>query len=135
MKVVSIILSIFTTLLFSNANAGIFGPSTYEECVIAGLKDAKTDTAVALLHRVCLDKFDSKGTKSVVRQCFATLNGNKFTPGKPSNANDYTGIAFKGTSDIVYVPNKMFPEITQEFVRAHKDSIQKTCPGINFNIQ
>ena len=54
---------------------------------------------------------------------------------QPSNTNNYIAIEFKGTSDIVYISDKMFAEITQGFILKHKDTIQKICPGINFEIQ
>ncbi len=49
------------------ANAQLFGPSTYEDCVLRGLKDAKTDGAVASVHAMCRSKFPEK----------ALANGNK----------------------------------------------------------
>ena len=63
------------------------------------------------------------------------MNGNVFTPGKPSNIVNYTAIAFKGTSDIIYVPNSVVGEMTQSFILKYKNTIQKICPGINFDIQ
>ena len=44
----------------SESEAGLFGPSTYEECVLKGLRDAKTETAAKLIPSICRDKFPSK---------------------------------------------------------------------------
>ncbi len=39
--------------------AQLFGPSNYEDCVLRGIKDAKTDSAVATLHAMCNRKFST----------------------------------------------------------------------------
>ena len=45
-------------IVFSgNTYAGLFGPDNYEDCVLEGIKDAKTDLAVKLVINTCLDKF------------------------------------------------------------------------------
>ena len=59
--------SLLTTLILaisSSAQASLFGPSNFEDCVLRGLKDAKTDTAVSVLYDICRDKF----SKDVDRQ-------------------------------------------------------------------
>ena len=72
--------ALFATLILtigSSAYAGLFGPSNYEECVLDGLKDAKTDGALVLLMNFCSDKFntnkkqsESKETDSIVfKEC------------------------------------------------------------------
>lgn len=39
------------------SQAGMFGPSNFEDCVLEGLKTAKTDFAVRAVAEVCRDKF------------------------------------------------------------------------------
>jgi len=46
-------------VLSGNTYAGLFGPDNYEDCILEGLKDAKTDLAVKLVNRACFDKFPS----------------------------------------------------------------------------
>jgi hypothetical protein len=49
--------SFFLIFTFSS-NAQIFAPSNYEDCVLKGLKEAKTDSAIAVLIGICRSKFD-----------------------------------------------------------------------------
>lgn len=51
---------LLTTLLSMNANAGLFGPSNYDECVLDGVKDAKTEMAARLVAQACRNKFPLK---------------------------------------------------------------------------
>lgn len=38
-------------------SAGLFGPSNFDECVLDGVKDAKTETAARLVAQACRNKF------------------------------------------------------------------------------
>ena len=49
--------SFFLIFTFSS-NAQIFAPSNYEDCVLKGLKEAKTDSAIAVLIGICRSKFN-----------------------------------------------------------------------------
>lgn len=40
--------------------AGIFGPRTYEDCILEGVKGAKTDDAVTAIYFACEKKYPSK---------------------------------------------------------------------------
>lgn len=42
------------------ANAGLFGPSTFEECVLDQMKDIKSDAAANAVTYACRSKFPSK---------------------------------------------------------------------------
>lgn len=53
-----LIIGIFLMPTF--ATAGLFGPSTFDDCVLEGLKTAKTDFAVRALYSTCGSKFPSK---------------------------------------------------------------------------
>ena len=50
------------SLLPTPAGAGLFGPSNAEECITAGLKDARTNAAVAALRSACNKQFPRKIT-------------------------------------------------------------------------
>lgn len=39
------------------AQAGLFGPSNYDDCVLEGVKNAKTDAAVSAVISACTNKF------------------------------------------------------------------------------
>jgi len=62
--------TLLLTVLFvlsGNTYAGLFGPDNYEDCILEGVKDAKTDLAVQLVRSACLDKFppETKPSTSV----------------------------------------------------------------------
>jgi len=52
------IIALLFFMVFSTSQADIFGPSNYEDCVLQGLKEAKTDSAVAVLMGICRSKFN-----------------------------------------------------------------------------
>lgn len=65
------------TIFFSFfANAEIFGPSNYEDCVLKGIKDAKTDSAVGSVHNMCKKKFPLESNK-IPELCLIYWNGLK----------------------------------------------------------
>jgi len=129
------IISILLTLLSVNSYGGIFGPSNYEECVLDGLKNTKTESSVYLLRQTCQQKFQKDSEKKVINICSLTWNGKTFYPGRPEMIDKYTTITFKGTSDILFVPDNMIDSVTQSFILKEKDKIQTICPGINFDLQ
>ncbi len=62
MKKITIFLFGFS--IFGNAFAQLFGPSNYEDCVLRGLNNAKTDLAVISVEENCRNKFPEKKQKS-----------------------------------------------------------------------
>lgn len=52
---------IFLCLNFG-VSAGLFGPSNYHECIKDGLKDARTNKALAMLKRSCMAEFPEKNS-------------------------------------------------------------------------
>lgn len=50
--------------------AGLFGPSNYDECVLDGIKDAKTETAAQMVARACRNKFPIKSEPTQQRTWF-----------------------------------------------------------------
>lgn len=43
--------------LSGQATAGLFGPSTYDDCILDGVKEAKTELAVKAVYQSCRNKF------------------------------------------------------------------------------
>jgi len=52
-SIVSIPLWFFPVL----AIAGLFGPSSYDDCILEGVKSARTNTAVGMVYQACQSKF------------------------------------------------------------------------------
>jgi hypothetical protein len=125
---------ILVPLAFStNAHAGIFGPSNYEECVLSGLKDAKNEVSTQLLNKVCREKFQREPEKKINKDCFITWNGKNFVSGRPENTPIYTKIVFKGTSDAIFIPSNLMDTVNQEFVLRERATIKSICPNINLD--
>ena len=122
----------FSVIFFSNAYAGFFGPSNYEECVLEGLKETNNIASTQLLHKVCTEKFKKDGSKNIISECSVTWNGNRFSAGKPENLEKYTKVVFKQTSDSIYIPTSLMSSVTQSFILKEKRKIQSICPAIVF---
>jgi len=45
--------------------AGIFSASNYEDCILDGVKDAKSDSAIAAIYQMCERKFPTKVKKRI----------------------------------------------------------------------
>ncbi len=52
----------------------LFGPSNYEDCVLRGIKDAKTDSAIGTLHSMCRKKFSEESNK-IPKLCILYWDG------------------------------------------------------------
>jgi hypothetical protein len=66
-------------ITFSNyAYADLFGSSSYEDCVLKGIKDAKTDAAVGTVHNMCRKKFSTESNK-IPGLCLIYWNGLRST--------------------------------------------------------
>ncbi len=122
-------LIIFFIFALPNAHAGLFGPSTYEECALQGLKDATNSASTQLLNKVCRDKFKKEGG-NIVSECSVTWNGNTFRAGKPEDVEKYTQIIFYKTADSIFIPNSLMKSVTQTFIKKEKQKIQSICPAI-----
>lgn len=66
-----------------SVQGGIFGPSSYEDCVLEGLKTAKTENAVSSLHYVCRKKFPEQ--KRVVEK--VRCGKNLFDPNESASVS------------------------------------------------
>lgn len=58
LKMVMRIEALLFILLAGTANAGIFGPSNYEECILEKIDQVKNEEAVRALQQACSAKFD-----------------------------------------------------------------------------
>ena len=71
----------------ASVDAALFGPSTYEECVLENLKNAKTNDAVVTVHAMCKAKFQKeKSSKDAgIKICKLYWNGWDLVLGDKSN--------------------------------------------------
>ena len=64
----TLILVLFLVISISSANASLFGPDNYEDCILEAIPTAKTDLAVTLVMDSCRAKFPSKSTKKTTKK-------------------------------------------------------------------
>jgi len=81
---VKILITLLFVLLNSPSHAGIFGPSNYEDCVIQGLKETKTEAAVNVLLEMCSSKFTkteqpTPKKENIPAKCLLYWDGIKIT--------------------------------------------------------
>ncbi len=126
---------IFISFVPSIVSAQILGPRTYEDCVLKGLKDASTESAVFVLQDACEKKFpDNKGTR-LVSDCNLTWNGHIFLPGTPKDKSRYRAITFSTTTSMIFFPEQMDPRLLKEIVLKRKSEVIGICPGIKFDLE
>ena len=99
------IIFLMTTLAIAfESSGGLFGPSTFEECLLDNMKNAKTDNAVSAVKSACAMKFPIKDTKeksSSVKLCKLYWDGWKFVEGgKPNNDYDKLIISYLGAPSL-----------------------------------
>ncbi len=82
-----------------------------------------------------LAKFVRLSQLKEAKICYLTWNENTYELGIPKNLNVYTAITFKGTMDVIYIPNNMMNVVTQKFMLKDKYKIQSLCPNINLDNQ
>ena len=73
------------------AQAGIFGPANYDECILENLKNASTPAAVATMKTACSNKFPNKNSAAPqgVRLCKIFWDGWKFSLGDMKGNKDF----------------------------------------------
>lgn len=86
------------------SSGGLFAPSTFEECLLDNMKNAKTDDAVSAVKSACAMKFPIKDTKeksSLLKICKLYWDGWKFVEGsKPNNDYDVLTISYLGAPSL-----------------------------------
>lgn len=93
---------------------GIFGPSNYEDCVLEGLKTARTKEAVNSVHSMCRRKFNVPIPSLPVPErmkgdCRVVYDGKNMYPAK-SKPHGYKGRRIKRDGveiATIYVPEEM----------------------------
>ena len=135
-------LSLFASLLIllaSNCYAGLFSPKNYDDCILDGVKSAKTDLAVRAVYESCRNKFPEgvSGTKRS-NTCEIYWDGWKLISG--SKTKGYQ--TFTLEKENVYrfaigIPSSMvdnfkssslgFEESLINFVAPRWNEIQKLC--------
>jgi hypothetical protein len=94
-----IFLAIVLAVLMGHANAGLFGPSNYDDCILDGVKQAKTDLAVQAVYQSCRNKFpkavgsDNKSPK-VAEPCNVYWTGREFKIGSTSGDDSFLRFGF-----------------------------------------
>jgi hypothetical protein len=86
-------LSLFVALLImlvSNCYAGLFSPKNYDDCILDGVKSAKTDLAVRAVYESCRSKFP-EGKSGVKRSgiCEIYWDGWKLISGSKTKSAGY----------------------------------------------
>jgi hypothetical protein len=67
MKIKIIAITLLLLMPINEANAWLFGPSNFEDCVIDGIKNAKSDAAASLVTQACALKFPNKEKSKEVK--------------------------------------------------------------------
>ena len=88
-----IIFFIASLAIAFESKSGLFGPSTFEECLLDNVKNAKTNDAVAAVTSACSMKFQNKDQKNKptsIQICKIYWDGWKFVQGDRPNAEYMT---------------------------------------------
>ena len=117
-----------------------FGPKTYEDCILQGMKGVTSDVAAGAVQRACLTKFPNSATAAsgLVRDCAVTYSGGKFVSGKPLVESNYGAITFPNSTSRVFLPVSMFSDLSGEkaalqLMIDNAASIRKICPDIKIS--
>ena len=126
----TILLALGLVMPVFNCSAGLFGPSNFDECVIDGAKQAKTELAVRLMYQACKNKFPQpeQQQKTVVEDCTVIWNGSSFVKGRPANIHNYTVFDFVNSTVQGFVPSNMAKDVVGRLITEHLDSIKRLCP-------
>ena len=126
-------LVVIACLLPSIATGQVFGPKTYEDCVLRGLKDVSTESAVSLLQDACEKKFPENKGSGLLSDCNLTWNGDRFLPGAPKDRSRYTAVRFSTTANMVFFPTQMDPKLMRTTLLSRRSEVVRICPGIKFD--
>ena len=95
-------------------HAGLFGASSYEECVLENIKNAQTDVAVNTVHEMCRAKFSKQKSskENGIKICKLYWNGWELkVEDKIFEHNKFTVYMF-AMNDVknleITLPNEMF---------------------------
>jgi hypothetical protein len=109
----------------------VFGPNNYDDCVLEGLKTAKTDLAAVLVKQSCASKFKN-ATKTnqlePVYDCSVVWSNNTFVKGTPANPSNYREFEIDATTVIGYIPKSATDRAIGELIKNNIELINKLCP-------
>ena len=100
-------------IVSSNSIAGIFGPSSYEDCLLDNLKEAKTSEAVQAMRQACALKFPAKPEQhqkpTGLKICKLYWDGWKLAVGgKPNSEYNVYAHSFQGADALeISIPKPM----------------------------
>jgi hypothetical protein len=112
-KLVTILIAM---TLSSQATAGLFGPSTYDDCILDGVKEAKTELAVKAVYQSCRNKFPKevanreKSPPKLVEPCGVYWTGREFKMGSTAGDDSFERYSYEyhGVEvSIVAIPKTM----------------------------
>jgi hypothetical protein len=119
-------ISIFS-ICASNSFAGIFPASNYDDCILDGVKSAKTDLAVRAVYQACRSKFpESEGAK--FKDCSVVWSGKSFIKGSPENINNYQQVGIVDTTVAVFFPKDISNDGMKTIMQNKIQDIKKLCP-------
>ena len=120
-------------------HAGLFGASSYEECVLENLKNAKTDVAVNTVHAMCSTKFskEKSSKENGVKICKLYWNGWELKVNDKVMENNKFTIYEFGKNDLktleITLPNEMFKnnsnkeKAAEGFYNEHAYEVRRLC--------
>jgi len=119
-----IILYLFLNL--SCAVAGILGPSNYDDCILDGVKSARTDLAVRAVYQSCRNKFPDSSNSNIIKNCSVVWTGREFIKGTPENPLNFQKFEIANSIVVGYLP-KDSPQ-NANYVSDNINVIKKLCP-------
>jgi len=110
-----------------NSYAGIFPTLNYDDCILDGVKSAKTDLAVRAVYQACRGKFpESEGAK--VKDCSVVWSGKSFIKGSPENINNYQQVGIVDTTIAIFFPKDISHDVMNKIMQNKIQDIKKLCP-------
>jgi len=118
---------IITLFLFPfNSHGGIFGESSYEECIESVVSKAKTESATKLGAYNCATKYSNK--EKLIKDCSVTWNGTRFVKGVPEIKENYVIGTIENTTHTIYFPKSMSQKIINNIMKEEISNIKLICP-------
>lgn len=125
-------------LLSSHALAwSPFGPKTYEDCILQGMKGVTSDVAARTIQAACSEKFPNTSTREsrLIRDCTITYSGGTFVSGRPLELAKYFAVRFPNSTSLVYLPETMkHGKRARQLIVENKSIIREICPDIKIEI-
>ena len=137
MKTISTLL--FFLFLVTKVNAGLFGPSSYEECIIEGMKGVQSDYAAREVRKACRKSFpaEDKVDENPQKRIWAYEDPSKF--------GSYANIQFNGNkvsyeelsriTGKVTIDSGFFSNETKIFGSFHNGNASLSVNSIVINIR